>query len=59
MHLVNDPVVFRGKPNYIVVDVDGANPHEPVYMVADSTTDRIYSFWVPDEDLESALENPS
>ena len=36
-----------------------ANPSEPMYMVADNATDRLYSFWVPDEDLESVLENPS
>ena len=59
MHLVNDPVIFRGKPNYIVVDINDDNPSDPKYMVADSTTDRLYSFWVPDEELESVLENPS
>lgn len=58
MHLVNDPVIFRGKPNYIVVDINDANPSEPMYMVADYATNDL-CFWVPDEDLESVLENPS
>lgn len=55
MHLTGDPVIFRGKPNYVVVDINDDNPSDPKYMVADSTTDRLYSFWVPDEDLESVL----
>jgi hypothetical protein len=62
MHLVNDPVIFRGKPNYVVVDINDANPSDPMYLVADkNTTDRLYqwySFWVPDEDLESATTTP-
>jgi hypothetical protein len=62
MHLINDPVIFRGKPNHIVVDINDVNPSEPKYMVANNTTDHLYSFWVTDEDLEydyNVLENAS
>ena len=52
MYLLNDPVIFRGKPKHVVVDINDANPSEPKYMVANNTTNRLYSFWVTDEDLE-------
>ena len=60
-YTINSPVIFRGKPNYHIVNVNDNDPIDPTYVVADATG-RVYSFWVPDSDLQydhNTVTNPS
>ena len=62
MYLAGDQIVFRGKSNHEIVEINNDVNHEPRYKVAEKATGRVYSFWVPDEDLQydyNALENAS
>jgi hypothetical protein len=62
MYLTGDPIIFRGKSNYEVIEINDDICYEPRYKVAEKGSGRVYGFWVPDEDLEydyNVLENAS
>lgn len=56
MLLVNDLVKFRDHEEiFRVEEIDDEGPsreNDPRYIVTNTETDRPYSFWVSDEDLE-------